>query len=136
MIDQLFETFRKASESSLLAQQDLFRQWTQQWTPTQANGAGQTGEWGRAFQKRWLEFVVEALNKHREMLDSSYRSAIDVIEQTLRISEARSPDDYRRMFDELGRKLFDSFKLQSETQFREFQTWAEKSFEMGRPAEA
>lgn len=124
MFDQLFESFRKASESSLQAQQDLFKSWTQQW-PSTPFGSNAASDWTGA-QKRWLEGASEALNKHRALLDASYKSGIEVIEHTFRFSEARSPEDYRRLVEELWRKLTDTFKAQSESQYREIQNATEK----------
>jgi len=121
MFDQLFETFRKASESSLQLQQDFFKQWLQ--TAPFANGSG--GDWSHV-AKRWQEQTSEALNKHRALIDSSYRSGIDVIEQAFRVSEARSPEDYRQLVEDLWRKLTDGFKVQTETQARDFQSATEQ----------
>jgi hypothetical protein len=135
MFDQLIESFRTATESSLQMQQDMFKQWTQQWRSAQPN-AGATSDWGRAFDKRWLQFTVDALNKHRESLDTAYKSGIQVIEQSFRVADAKSTDDYKRMVEELWHKLFDTFKTQAESQFRDFQVLAEKSFETARSAEA
>jgi hypothetical protein len=132
MIDQVFEAYRKASESSMLAQQDLFTQWSQMWVPASGNGGGgATMDWGRTVQRRWLELMVEALGKHREAVDKTYRRVIEVVEQSLHLTEAKSPDEYRRLVDELGRKVIESFKAQTETQLRDFQSWAERSFEIG-----
>jgi hypothetical protein len=136
MIDQVFEAYRKASESSLLAQQDLLAQWSQMWTTASGNGGGSSLDWGRTVQKRWLELVVEALGKHREAVDTTYRRVIEVVEQTLHLTEAKSPEEYRRMVDELGRKVIESFRAQTETQLRDFQSWAERSFEIGRHPQA
>jgi hypothetical protein len=61
------------------------------------------------------------------MLDGTYRAGIQLIEQTSHVADAKSADDYRRMIDELWRKLFDLQKQQSETQIRDFQTFYEKS---------
>ena len=58
------------------------------------------------------------------------------MEQALRISEAKSSEECVRVVEDVWRKLFDAVKGQSEAQFREFQTWAEKSFETARKAEA
>jgi hypothetical protein len=121
MFDQLFETFRKASESSLQLQQDFFKQWLQA-TPF-ANG--NQADWSQ-LSKRWQEQAAEALNKHRALLDSSYRSGIEMIEQSFRVSEARSPEDYRRLIEDLWRKLTDTFKMQTEAQARDFQSATEK----------
>src|SRR4051794_115487 len=71
MFAQLFENFRRASESSLQAQQDLFRQWVQQWPSTPVSSPGTAGEWSEAVQKRWLDSAKDSLNKRRELLDAS-----------------------------------------------------------------
>ena len=134
MFAQLFESFRRASEASLQAQQDLFRQWVQQWPSMPASSPGTAGEWSEAVQKRWLDSAKDSLNKQRELLDTSYRAGIDVIEQSFRVGEAKSPEDYRRVVEDLWRKLSDTFKQQSESQFREFQGAAEKWFELARKA--
>ena len=125
MLDQLFETFRKTSESTLHMQQDMFKYWTQQ--SNGASGAtGNAGEWSKNYQKQ----VVDLLNKQREALDSAFKAGIQLIEQTFRASESKSPDDYRRTMEDLWRTLIDTFKSQTETQVREFQKWSEKSFDM------
>ena len=134
MFDQFFESFRKASESSLQAQQDLFKSWTQQW-PSTPFGAGAVGDWTDT-QKRWLEGASEALNKHRALLDATYKSGIEVIEHTFRFTEARSPEDYRRLVEELWRKLTDTFKAQSESQYREIQNATEKWIDKAQSARA
>jgi hypothetical protein len=129
MFDRLFEGFRKASESTLQMQQDLFKSWTQQWLSLQPETSGMSAEWGRAFQKRWFEMALDTLKRHRESLDAMYKAGIQTIEQTSKSSGIQSPEDYRRMVEELWHKLFQAFKAQSESQFRDFQSWAEKSFE-------
>jgi hypothetical protein len=135
MFDQLFESFRKASEASMQMQQDVFKSWSQHWLSGPPNAAGLSAEWGRTFQKRGLELLVESLNKHRESLDSAYKTGIEVIEQAFSVSEARSSEDYRRMVEELWRKLYETFKDQSEAHLHDFQTFAERSFEMVRKAD-
>jgi hypothetical protein len=128
MLDALCESFRKASESSLQIQQDVVKHWAQQWQATTSASAAVPGDWSRTVQQRWLEVTLDLLNKHREAIDSAYRSGIQIVEQAFRISEAKSTEDYRRMAEDLWRKLFEVFKGQSEIQFRDFQNLAEKSF--------
>jgi hypothetical protein len=126
MLDQLYESFRKSAESSLQVQQDFFRQWTQQWM---AMPSGMVGtEWGQKAQKRWLELTVEFLNRHRELIDTVYKSGIQLIEHSFGMFEAKSPEEYRRMVEELWHELFDSYKNLGERQFRELQEGTEKWF--------
>jgi hypothetical protein len=131
MLDQFMEGFRKASESTLQAQQDMFKYLSQQWMATPSMGVAPT-DWGRGFQQRWKDLAVDALNKQREALDATYRAGIEVIEHTFKMSEAKSPEDLRRAAEELWRKLFDSVKAQYESQFEEFHKWTERSFEMAQ----
>ena len=128
MFDQLFETFRKASESSMQMPLDMIKNLTQQ----MPNASGASLEWTKTFQKRWAEFAIENLHKSRESLDATFRSGIQLIEQTFRFSEAKSSDEHQRIVEDLWGKLLEMFKQQSESQVRDFQTWAAKSFEMQR----
>jgi hypothetical protein len=132
MFAQWFESFRKASEAALQAQQDIFKQWVQQWPSAPMGSAGGTSEWNEALRRRWVESTKEALNKHRQVLDTSYHAGIQLIEQTFRVGEAKSPEEYRHMVEELWRNLSDSFKNQSEAQFRDFQAATERWFEAAR----
>ena len=67
-------------------------------------------------------------------MDSAYRSGIQLIEQSFRISDVKSSADYQRTVEDLWQKLLDVLKEQSEAQIRDLQTWAAKSLEMQRPS--
>jgi undecaprenyl pyrophosphate synthase len=129
MFDQLMDGFRRLSESSLRLQQEMWRNLTQQVFPIPPG----TTEWARDFQKRWVEMAVETLNKHREALDNAYKAGIQALEESLRVSEARSPEDYRRTAEDLWRKLFETFRAQYETQLQELQKFTTMSFDMAQP---
>ena len=134
MVDQLFDNFRKASESSMQIQQEFFKQWTQPWLSGGPFAGSAPGEAGRTLQRRWIELAVDMLNKHRQSLDSTYAAGIQIIEQTFRASDAKSPEDYRHLTEDLWRKLFETFKSQSEAQFSAFQHWSQKSAEVVQDA--
>ena len=136
MYDQMFETYRKTSESWLQMQQDMFKNVVQQWLSATPHTAGVASDWNRTFQKRWMELAVEILNKHRESIDAMYRSVIQLIEQSSRMSEAKSAEEYRRVVEEMWRKWFESVKTQSESQFRDVQNWAGRSLEIVQSAQA
>jgi hypothetical protein len=129
MFDQFLETFRRASESSMQIQQDMVKQWSQQFFTAPP---GVSTEWGRQFQKRCMDFTLEILNKHRESIDAGYKAGIQAIEEIFRTSDAKSPDDYRRTAEDVWRKLFDTFRTQYETQLQEFQKFTSMSFEMAQ----
>jgi hypothetical protein len=84
MFDQLVDGVRKASESSLNMQQEMFRQWSRAWMAGAPGGLEGVGDWNRAAQRRWVDLGIETLNKHRESLDAAYKSNIQFLEQTLK----------------------------------------------------
>ena len=127
MFEQLVDGVRKASESSLHMQQEMFRNWTRLWLSAAPGGVGASGDANRAAQKKWLELGLEMLSKHRETLDSTYKSGIQLIQQTFNVGEVKSSDDVRKVVEDLWRRLFDLQKEQAESQFRDFQSWLEKS---------
>jgi hypothetical protein len=135
MLDQLFEISRKAAESSLQMQQVMFKQLTQNMLSTSPVAVGISADWGGSMRKQWITLTLEALNKQRESIDAAFRAASQAIEQAARVSEAKSAEEVVRSVEELWRKVFDGYKAQAESQFREFQTWAAKAFEMAHKTE-
>ena len=106
MVDQVFETYRKASASFMQMQQDLFKQWAQQWPSASMEGAGTSSEWYQRIQKRWRDFATDSLNMHRESLDSMYKAAIDLYRESLKIYPGYVAG-YRGLglaYEEAGRK--------------------------------
>ena len=131
MFNQVFEDLSKASESSFQLQQEMLRVWTQQWLST-PQSAGISAELARNLERRWIELTIEMLNKQKEMFESNYASGIQTIEQTFRLSEAKSSEDYQRMVEDLWRQLFKASMDSSEAQAQEYRKWAEKSIEMAQ----
>ncbi len=58
------------------------------------------------------------------------------MEQSLKLPDAKSSEDGVRTMHDVWKTVFDTYKAQSETQLQEFQTFAEKSFEMARKPNA
>jgi len=134
MFDQVLDNFRKASESTIQLQQEMFRQWTRHWA--QATGVSKTatatfadpGAWAeqfREFQKYWAKSVTDLLKKHKDTLDAQYESGVKTIEDAFRVADAKDPAQYRRLTEELWRHSFDCLKTVVEDQLREFQTMSE-----------
>jgi hypothetical protein len=95
MFDQVFDHFRKATQTTMQAQQDLFRQWMSQWPTFQMAPqapSGRVSEQARFDQKQWAEHVPSLMMRHCEALDALYRAGIKTIEDALRTTEARSPE--------------------------------------------
>ena len=129
MDNPILESFRKVSESSLQMQQEMLKQWTDRWSGGASQPQNVAGDANQNVQKRWLSLGIELLNKHRASLDSTYASGIQLIEQSFGAAGAKSPEEYRRMTEELWRKLFDTYKSQAEAQFEALKDWSTKSAE-------
>ncbi len=136
MFDQVLESLRNATNSTIQLQQEMFREWFQQWSqvagiPTP--GTMLTSAWAdqvQNFRKKWSETITEMLNKHRETLDSQYRAGIQTIENAFRVGEAQQDlAQFRKLTEELWRQSFDCLKTAAESQLRDFQAAAEKTFE-------
>ena len=126
MLEQLLDSLRRASQSTIQGQQQLFNQWLQQWPGASAAGSGQPTEWPQTLQKQWLESLGDTLNRQRELLDSSYRKGAQLIEQASRVSDVKSPEDYRRLAEELWRSFTETLKDQAEANVRDFQKAAQR----------
>lgn len=128
MFDQILENYRRATESTLQFQQMMLGNWTQQWpqvfgVPTPAVS---WTEHARAAQKKLGETVSDMLNKHRETLDAQYRAGIRAIEDAFRVGEAKDPEQFRRLTEELWRQSFECLKTLAEAQIRDTQSMVQK----------
>ena len=143
MFDVILENYRKAAESTMKLQQDMLRSWTGQvwggesfgfpWMAGPLSGAALPGgalveQWSAA-QKKWGETVTEMLNKHRESLDAQYRAGIKTIEDAFKVGEARDPQQFRRLTEELWKQSFECLKTVAESQVRDVQTAMQKWYD-------
>lgn len=136
MYDQVFDSYRKASESWLQMQQELLKKVVQQPLSAPTADGGPTADWARNVQKRGTELAIEVLNRQRESIDALYKSVMSLLERSAQVSEAKSPEDYRRASEDLWKKWFETFTSQSETQLRDIQSLAGLSLEIARGAQA
>ena len=135
MFDQIVDTFRKAIDSSMQIQQDMFRQFVQLWSqvpgvPTP--GSVVANSWAdqvHTIQRKWTQTITDLLNRHREVLDAQYRAGIRTIEDAFRVGEAKNPEQFRKLTEELWRQTFDGMKSVIETQTRDLQAVTQKGFE-------
>ena len=130
MFEQLLDSFRRASQSTIQGQQQLFKQWLQQWPGASSSAGELPSEWPQSLQKQWLASLGETLNRQRELLDSSYRKGAQLIEQASQVSEVKSPEDYRRLAEELWRSFSESLKDQAEANVRDFQKATQRWLEV------
>jgi hypothetical protein len=147
MFDMILENYRKATESTMKLQQDVLRNLTMQWPqmfgaqtfglPSMGGPASGSAMPGAAWleqlsdaQKKWVETVTDMLNKHLESLDAQYRAGIETIEEAFKVSEAKDPQQFRRLTEELWKKSFECLKSVAESQTRDVQAAMQKFYEV------
>ena len=148
MFDMILDNYRKATESTMKLQQEMLRNWTTQWphmfgissTGVPFAGSSMPGsEWLEKFsaaQKKWGETVIEMLHKHRETLDSQYKAGIRTIEDAFKVGEAKDPQQFRKLTEELWKHSFECLNTMVESQMRDVQAAMQKWYEVASKSAA
>jgi hypothetical protein len=129
VFDQAFEGVRKAAESTLHLQQDMFRQWVGFW-PGFPTPQAEWAERIKKFQKEWTQTVTELTRKYQEAWDNQYKSSLQLLTEAFKVAEAKEPEELRKKTEELWKKTFDCLKGLAEAQMQNFQAISQKWIEM------
>jgi hypothetical protein len=129
MFEQVFESFRQATQATLYTQQELFRKWLALW-PGVPTGSLPGVEQARQFQKKWAEVVGEVFERQRKAIEAQFRAGLDSLEKAFHVGEARNVEELRTRMIELWQKCFEALRQVSELQVREFQAALEKWAEL------
>jgi len=127
MFDQVFDSMRKAADSTIAMQQDLFNRWVGLWSGIP--GVPSAGE-PQKLQKKWLEAVSEVVKTRRETMEAQFSAGMQNIEEAFRLAEAKDPEELRTKTVALWQKMFDCLRQTSEVQIRDFQTAVAKWTEL------
>ena len=137
MFEQIQDTVLKATETTAQFQQEMIRFWSQPWVqapegPAAAAPAPAAGltEQVRALPKLCAPSVTEALHKHRAALDARYRFGIGILENTLRVGQARDPGQFCKLTEDLCRHGAEGIKTLAEARMRDVQAALTKGFEV------
>src|SRR5271157_4029086 len=152
MVDKILENYKKAVESTLRLQQEMLRSWTMQSSPfgTQVPELPKTGtstsasaapaatwlEQLSTAQRKWTEAVADMLKRHQETLDEQYRAGIRAIDDAFRVGEARDPEQFRRLSEELWRQNCEVLKTAVASQMHDVQAVMQKWYEAARSGAA
>lgn len=126
---EVLDNFRKAAETNLQVQQDLFRQWSKHW-PGVPTAETMWVEQVKKFQKEWARTVTDVMRKHRDQLDKQYRTSIESIEEAFRVAQSKDPDEFRQRAEEAFRRSVEMLRELSESQLKEFQDAVNRWLEM------
>jgi len=127
MFDQVIESMRKATEASVLLQQEMFKKWISLWP---VPGTAPAREQARQMQKKWAETFTDLVKRQREVTKTQFDTGLQNIEKAFQLGEAKNPEELRTRTIELWKQCFESLRQASETQMCEFQVAGEKWFEL------
>jgi hypothetical protein len=129
MFEPVFESLRKATETGLQMQQEMFKKWAGLWPGVSPSPPAWNEQFEKS-QKKWTELLNETLKKRRETLEAQFKSGMKNIEETFRLAEAKDFEELRAKTLELWQKTFDSLRQTYEAQIQDFQTLSSKWSEM------
>jgi hypothetical protein len=156
MVDKILENYSKVVESTLRLQQEMLRNWTTQWSPfgtpvfelpltgtstsasaapaasTSAAPAATWLEQLSTAQRKSAEAVTDMLKRHQETLDEQYRAGIRAIDDACRVGEARDPEQFRRLSEELWRRNCEVLNAAVASQMHDIQSVMQKAYEAAR----
>jgi hypothetical protein len=120
MFDQVFDSMRKATESTLQMQKELYARWASFWPGL----PGLQPDWAaeaQKLQKRWAETVGELAKKQRASLEEQFQIGLRGLEGAFGVAEVKDVEDLRKKSLELWQKSFDCLRQMQEAQLRDFQ---------------
>lgn len=126
MFEQVLDSFRKATESSVQMQQEMMKKWVGLWPTTMTAPMFGANFPLQQMQQKWTDAMTDLVKKQRELLEKSFKLGQENIEKAFKVSEAKTPEEMRAKTVELWQKCMESLRETSESQMREFQTATEK----------
>ena len=87
-------------------------------------------------QRKCAEAVADMLKRHQETLDEEYRAGIRAIDDAFRVGEARNPEQFQRLSEELWRRNCEVLKTAVASQMHDVQSVMQKWYEAVRSGAA
>jgi hypothetical protein len=119
MFDQIFDSMRKAAESSLQFQQQMFKNWASLWPgwPSSQPATEQVAK----FQKQWAEITADLIRKQSEAIEAELRAGLHNLEAAFRQTDSKDVAELQRKTIELWQKTLASLQKCFEAQAHNFQ---------------
>ncbi len=136
MFESVFESFGKATETTMRSQQEMFQKMWKAWAENTPQFAAPRGESMQKYQKKCQEFFNEMLQKQRGTLETQYKAGLASMEEAFKLSEAKDFEELRAKTVELWQKSCDALKKSYEAQVQDFQAAVTKWTEIFTKSEA
>ncbi|MGF1581051.1 MAG: hypothetical protein ACFCD0_16930 [Gemmataceae bacterium] len=135
MFSKVFENLRKATETNVRMQQQIFQRWMSLWPGITETSSMEKGHVDvEKLQKQWAEALNDMLKRQREVYQTSFQLGQENVEKALALGEAKTIEELQAKTKELWLKCLDSLRETNETQVREFVAATEKWLDLvGKP---
>jgi hypothetical protein len=120
ILEEAFQNIRKVAEANLKMQQDMLSQFSSLWPGVPKPQSAWLNQL-QQFRSKLAETVSDLARKHGEAVDRQYKAAIESLDAALGVSDATTPEEFRRKAEQLCRKSLDCLREVTEVQIREFQ---------------
>jgi len=120
MFEQVFESLRTATTTSINMQQELFNKWLGFWPGVASLPTGGTDQ-VQIIKKKWVELTAEMVKKQRETLEAQFKAGLKNIDESFRLAKAKDPEELRAKTVELWQKSVECMRQMYEAQLRDFQ---------------
>jgi len=120
VLEEAFQNVRKVAEANLKMQQDILSQCSSMWPGMPTPQSAWLNQM-QQFRTKLVDTISALARKHGEAVDRQYKAAVESLDAALNISDATTPEEFRRKSEQLCRKSLDCIREVAETQVREFQ---------------
>lgn len=120
VFEELFQNIRKAAETNLKMQQEVFGQFSGMWPGIPTPQTAWVNQM-QGFRRQWAQTVSDLARKHQGVVEKQYEAAIGSLDAALNMADASTPEEVRRRSEQLCRKTLDCVREVTEVQIREFQ---------------
>jgi hypothetical protein len=132
MFDTVYESLRRATETTIQVQQELFKKWMSFAAGAQAPGPPEA-EQAQKIRKKWAEAVAETLTRQREVLEKQFNAGLKGLEAAFAVPAAKDAEELRARTFELWQQSFNCLKQAFEAQAKEFEASVARWSQLFRP---
>jgi hypothetical protein len=120
VLEEVFQNVRKVAEANLKMQQDILSQASSMWPGMPKPQSAWLSQM-QQFRGKLVDTISVIARKHGEAVDRQYKAALESLDAALTVTDATTPEEFRRKSEQLCRKTLDCIREVTETQVRAFQ---------------
>jgi hypothetical protein len=127
--EDMFESFKRATEFTLQMQQELFKTW-----PGFPEPPSTPADQVKTARQEWLHALQDLAKNYQEMWERQYKAGLESLEGAFEVASAKDPTELHEKLVELWEKSFHSLKELTQSQMKHFQAAVEKGMQWAKKA--